>query len=1010
MDYYKKCNLIAGWSAFAVSALVYLLTMEPMASLWDCAEFISTSYKLEVGHPPGAPLFMMIARFFTMFAPSPQFVAVMVNTMSSLCSAFTILFMFWTITHLGRKIYRKEPGELTRGQIWTIMGAGLVGSLAYTFTDTFWFSAIEGEVYAMSSMFTALVVWAMLQWENVADKPHSTRWLVLIAYLMGLSIGIHILNLLTIPALVFIYYFKKYPKVTTKELIYATLVSGAIILAINNIIIPYTVALGATVDRWFVNGLDLPVNVGMTVFVALLFTACAWGVWATHKRGKVVANTVILCATVIFLGYSSYASVIIRAAANPPMNSNDPSNPYALLSLLGRDQYGDNNPLFYGPYYSAPPIDYIESTYWYLDDEGKYARGTMVRSLEYPSQFKTLFPRMYNSRKADDYEKLIDIKGRKIPYRDQIYTVPTFGENLEYFLSYQLNFMYWRYFLWNFVGRQSDRQSTGEITDGNWLSGIKFIDELYLGPQDNLPREKAENKGRNRYYFLPFILGLIGLIYQLNRDKRNFTIVMWLFLMMGVVLVLYFNTSPGEPRERDYVYAGSFYAFCMWIGLGVMCVRDWLVKTAPKDSVHLAVGATLICSIVPVILAAENWDDHDRSHRYVARDMGWNYLNACLPNSIIMNYGDNDTFPLWYNQEVEGTRLDVKIMNMSYLGADWYIDQMRIKSNEADPVPFSLPRNKYVGRNDAVQIYNLFDEPVDIKQVIDFVRREDQNTKLPLSDGTFEDFIPANQLALPVNKDNAIASGIVKPEDAHLMVDTVYIKLKNTRLLKNELMFIDLLANFDWKRPLYFTQIHDLPDFGLQDYLQYDGYSYRLVPIHTPLQSFLDLGRIDTEYLYNNLMNVYRYGNVEDPRVYADGFVENNFYTTNARNGFAELAKAMIAEGDTVRAVEVLDYGLERVPFSQIRYNYKSTYPHIQAYYMAGEFDKGNKVFIGYAANIMEYIRYYSQFEGKKADLVYRDLYVNFYYLDELYNLALRYGQEEMADWIDEFYTAMGVD
>ncbi|MCC8035263.1 MAG: DUF2723 domain-containing protein [Rikenellaceae bacterium] len=1006
MNYYKKWNLIAGWGVFLVTVIVHYMTMEPSASFWDCSEYISTSYKLEVGHPPGAPIFMLVARFFSMFASSPQYAAVMTNLLSVLCSGFTILFMFWTISHFGCRMYRRRPDQMSRGEIWSVLAAALIGSLAYTFTDTFWFSSVETETYAMASMLLAIIVWAMLKWEDAAGEPGADRWLVLIFYLLGLSIGVRIIPMLALPALAFIYYFKKYPVVTFRGLVSTTLVAFVILLGIYGLIMPYTLKIGGAFDRWFVNGMGLPINSGMIFFALLVFVLCGLGVYWSHKKGKAALNTVMLCTTVIFIGFSSYAAVTIRASADPPMNSNNPDNPHALLSLLSRDQYGDR-PLLYGNWYSAPPIDYKENTVWYIDDQGKYAEGSTVTGLVYPSEFKTLFPRMYHYAKAEEYEKLVDIKGRQIPYRNQLVTVPTFGENLQFFVGYQMNFMYWRYFLWNFVGRQSDNQSLGEITEGNWLSGIKFIDELYLGPQDGLPREMADNKGRNKYYFLPFILGLIGLVCQLGRDKRNFSVVLWLFIMLGIAVIVYFNPTPGEPRERDYIFSGSFYAFSLWIGVGVIWVRDWLAKLTKNDSIYTALGALAICSTVPILLAAQNWDDHDRSNRYVARDCGWNYLNACLPNSIIMNYGDNDTFPLWYNQEVEGVRLDVKIMNMSYLGGDWYIDQMKQKSNEAGPVPFSLPRSKYVNTNDAVTVYNLFDYPVDIRQVIDFVRREDQDTKIPLGDGTYEDYIPANKLAIPVNKENALASGIVRAEDAHLMVDTVYLNIEKNRLYKNELMFLDLLANFDWNRPLYFTQIHDLRQFGLWDYLQYDGFAYRLVPIRTPMKSFLDLGRVDTEYLWNNLMDLFRYGNIEDPKVYADTFVQNNYNTTNARNGFAVLAKALMAEGDTIRAVQALDRGLEKVPFSQIRYTFRSTYPHIEAYYLAGEFEKGNEVLTGYASSVMEHIVYFSRFTGRKAQLVDYDLDLNYQYLSELFRIALAFGQDEVADWIEDFYMKM---
>lgn len=1011
MSYFKKCNIITGWAAFAISAIVYLMTTEPTASLWDCAEFIATSYKLQVGHPPGAPLFMMIGRLFSMLAPSPDKAALMVNIMSCLCSAVTILFMFWSITHLARRIYAKETNGLSTAQIWTIMGAGLVGSLAYAFTDTFWFSAIEAEVYAMSSMFTAIVFWAILQWENVADQPHSTRWLILIAYLMGLSIGVHILNLLTIPALVFVYYFKKYQTVTTKGVIGAIAVSLLILGAINSIIIPYTVAIGAWVDRMFVNGMGLPVNSGLTVFVIALAAICIGTIYLTHKKGKVLANTIVLCVTVILLGYGSYASVIIRAAANPPMNSNDPSNPYALLSLLNRDQYG-NRPLLYGPYYSSVPEDIVEKSIYSLGEDGKYHEGKTISAYKYTEGFEYVFPRMYSSRPSHvrDYKVWGQVEGQRQVYDGELITVPTFGENLRYFFSYQLNFMYWRYFLWNFVGRQSDVQSTGEITDGNWLSGINAIDQIYLGPQENLPSEMKANKGRNTYYFLPFILGIVGLMYQLNRDKKNFTVVMWLFVMMGIALVVYFNTTPGEPRERDYVYAGSFYAFCMWIGLGVMAVADLIAKVQKKYNKTTAVAATAICAVVPVILIAQNWDDHDRSHRYVTRDVGYDYLQSTLPNSIILNYGDNDTFPLWYNQEVEGVRPDVRIMNMSYLGGDWYIDQMKIKANESEPVPFTIPKHKYSLTNDYIFVIDKFGgQPVEGKLVVDFIKSDNKRTQQPYGD-EYLDFVPATNIAIPVNKENAIRAGIVKEEDAHLMVDTVYLNIKKSSLDKSEMMFLDLLANFNWERPIFFTQVYALDDWGLKDYLQFDGYAYRLVPIKTPYKSLLSIGRIDVDYLYDNLMNKFRYGNLKDPRVYADYFIQTNHNSTQTRNAFARLASGLLERGDTLRAVEVLDYGVKEVPFSQIRHTYILTIPVIEAYYNASEDEKANAILEDYAANLIEYIEYYSQFPDSKAALVEDALTEKISYLGELYTIALDYGQREQAEKLRNYFKSIGFE
>ncbi len=1042
MNLFKRWNNIIGWVVFAIAATTYLLTMEPSSSLWDCGEFIATSYKLEVGHPPGAPLFMMLARLATMLAPSTHYVPHMVNAMSCIASAFCILFLFWTITHLSRRYFTRGGGELSSGDAVASIAAGAIGALAYTFTDTFWFSAVEGEVYALSSMFTALVVWLMLKWEDQADEPHSMRWIVLIAYLMGLSIGVHILNLLTIPALIFIYYFRRTDHVTLKGVAVATLVSGAILLAINGIIIPYTVYVGAMVDIFAVNTLSLPVNSGMIFFALALLAALGYGVWRTHRAGKSTWNVVLLSTMMILIGFGSYASVTIRAAANPPMNSNNPDNPHSLQSLLNRDQYGAR-PLLVGAYYSAPIEDYKTRTVYYLNDDGKYEKAEVVDSYTYPSEFVHLFPRMWNHQKSerdykpwaahrtkreamrDDngeiirgadgrplYTEVLDF-GRTRTYDDgyevERFTEPTFMENLHFFFSYQLNYMYWRYFLWNFVGRQNDIQANGStITDGNWLSGIDFIDELYLGPQENLPREVAENAARNKYYFLPFLLGLLGLIWYVNRDQRNFMVVMWLFIMMGIALVVYFNTQPAEPRERDYVYAGSFYAFSMWIGLGLLALREVVAKFIKREYVPTAV-ATAIALVVPTILAAENWDDHDRSHRTWARDLGWNYLQSTLPNSIILNFGDNDTFPLWLNQEVDGVRPDVRIMNTSYLSGEWYIDQMRVAANESAPVPFSLPRSKYTHNNDVIPIIERVERTITGQEALDFIMSEHPNTKVPLVDGTSVDFIPARRIAIPVNKDNAIAAGIVKEEERHLMVDTVYMNLRGNSLEKSQLMIIDLLTNFEWKRPIFLTQSFTMRDLGLMDYLQFDGFAYRLVPIYTPYDSqYGEAGRIDPDYAAPLLMNTFRYGNLNDPRVNVDGFTQYNVNASHLRDGMARVALELINRDRIEEGVALLDLALEKIPTSQFRFTYTNTFPLIHAYYMAGEYEKGDNLLSEYATSIIEYIEHYLLFDGYHADMVTEDIDDQIYMLDKLYYLAAYAGRREIVADLNDYYRSLG--
>ena len=999
MNFFKRWNNIIGWAVFAVAAMTYLLTMEPAPSLWDCGEFIACSYKLEVGHPPGAPLFMMMARIASLLAPSTHYVPHMINAMNCLASAFCILFLFWTISHLARRYFMRGGRELSRNDAVASVAAAAVGALAFTFTDTFWFSAVEGEVYALSSMFTALVVWLMLKWEDEADAPHALRWIVLIAYLTGLSIGVHLLNLLTIPALVFIYYFRRTKEITLKGICLTTLIACAILLAVYGIIIPYTVLLGAYVDLLFVNVLHLPVNLGMVVFVAVVLGALAWGVWATHRRGKMVWNTVLLSVLMLLIGFTSYAEVTIRAVANPPMNSNNPNTPFALLSFLNRDQYG-NKPLFYGAYYSAPVenIDF-RTTYTYDSEQKRYKQVRLLDDYVYPEGFKHLFPRMWSRQRSErDYktwaayrtkiETLRDENGeirrdaQGNPLRGQTYdfgrtriyddgydtrriTEPTFGENLRFLFAYQLNYMYWRYFLWNFVGRQNDTQADGStMTDGNWLSGVKFIDRLYLGPQTGLPREIEENPSRNTYFFLPFLLGLIGMVWQIQRDQRNMTVVMWLFVMMGVALVFYFNTQPLEPRERDYVYAGSFYAFCIWIGLGVLALRELAEMVLPGRRRAAIAAATVLSLSVPVVLAAQNWDDHDRSHRTWARDIGWNFLNSCLPNSIILNFGDNDTFPLWLNQEIDGVRPDVRIMNTSYLAGDWYIDQMRVTSNQSAPVPFSLPRSKYAGdTNNQVLIVDRVDRPVEGKELMEFIRSDDPRTKVELYDGDMADYIPSHIVAIPVNKDNAIAAGIVKEEERDLMVDTMYINLKGNDVEKNHLMVLDMLANFEWKRPIFFTQSYTIRTMGLEDYVQFDGFAYRLVPIYTPYDpKYAEMGRIDPDYAAPLLRDVFRYGNIAHPRTYADHFTQYNISASHVRDGMARVAMALIEQGRNDEAVELLDFALEQLPTSKLRFTYMNTFPLIRAYYLAGAVEKGDDLLWEYADNLIEYIEYYLNF------------------------------------------------
>ncbi len=974
MTQFRKYSILIGWAVFAVAMLTYGLTVESAASLWDCPEFIATSYKLEVGHPPGTPLFFLINRIGAMFAGSPENVGYAINMLSALESALTIAFLFWSIANLARKIYRKTAQELSSSQMWTTMIAGAIGALAYTFTDTFWFSAVEGEVYALSSLFTAVVFWAMLRWESVADKPGSNRWLVFIAYLMGLSIGAHILNLLAIPALVFIYFFKKYPARPYTRLWKPAAIAIAL-TGVFYLLTPTVVSIGAWVDRIFVNSFGAPVNSGLTSFIILILIGLGIGIYYATKAKRDGLNTILVSTVMVVIGFSTYGVVLIRSSVNPPMNSNQPDNPYSLLQFLNREQYG-SRPLFSGHSYGSTPVDYVYNESYYVGEDGKYKPYKYISAVEYDPMTTTIFPRMYSDDHINQYKAWGATTGRKVRNsRGELVTVPTFGENLGFFFGYQLNHMYWRYFLWNFVGRQNDMQSE-DPTTGNWLSGVTFIDEMFFGPQDNLPPSLANNKGRNTYYFLPLILGLIGFFFSLKRDGRGFLIISLLFFMTGIAIILYLNQTPSQPRERDYAYAASFYAFCIWIGLGAMALCERLRKSKMPSKVALSLGFVLSAS-VPVVLAVQNWDDHDRSGRTIARDMGLNYLLSVAPqNAIFVNYGDNDTFPVWYAQEVEGVRPDVRVMNASYISGAWYIDQMRIKSNESEALPITLPRSKYVGTSTPTFVVNEIAHPRGgewtAKEVMQVINSDDRSTKLTAADGRSFDLVPAKRIAVPVNKENVLKSGIVKPEDMHLVEDTIYLELTDDYLGVGEIILLDIIANNDWTRPLYFTSsagpasigLIGYTDNGAYSYLQQDGAAYRFVPIKHEITSGNSVARVDTELLYDNLMNKFQYGGLKDG-VYVDEFVTNTLRTTQFRNTFAQLAGALLEKGDTTRAVSVLDKAMEELPVEAVGYD-DQLLSVILEYWMAEENTKADALAEGFIDELIAQIEYYDSFESAK--------------------------------------------
>ena len=947
---YSKLNTIGGWIVFFIAAFVYISTMEPTSSFWDCGEFIATSYKLEVGHPPGAPLFLMIGRVFSMFA-TPETAAYWVNMISALSSAFTIMFLFWTITYFARKIsVGNNLDELTDGKMIAVLGSGLVGSLAYAFSDTFWFSAVEAEVYAMSLLFTAIVFWGILRWEEEADKPHSSRWIVFISYMVGLSIGVHLLNLLAIPALAFVYYFKKH-KVTPKGIAITALVGVLILGFVQKGIIPGVVKMASLFELMFVNSLGMPFQSGVLFFIFGLGAAVAYGIYFTHKKGHVLYNTILLSLAVILIGYSSYAMISIRSLANPPMDENNPENVFNLLSYLNREQYG-SQPILTGqqfntplnaqePYADGNPVysqDFKKGVYYVSDD-----RKASVPN--YAKEFTAFFPRMWSSdnKHVKAYKNWSNFKGRPVRYNGKTINKPTFGENLTYFFNYQVNWMYFRYFFWNFGGKQNDTQGHGSFTDGNWISGISVLDNMRLGNQDVLPDHWENNPARNTFFLLPFFLGLLGLVYHVKKDKKDFSIVAMLFFFTGLAIIIYLNQYPFQPRERDYAYGGSFYAFAIWIGIGVYALFDTLQEQAKMNGKMAAIASTLICLLaVPTLMAKEGWDDHDRSDRYTARDLAKAYLDSCAPNAILFTNGDNDTFPLWYVQEVEGHRTDVRVINLSLLNTDWYIEQMDRKAYDSERAPFSLePIDYKQGTRDYLPVVNMNkkDVFVDIKKVINFIS-DDANRRVFGADKLMN-YFPTNKFSLKVDKQKVLAAGIVPDAKKNQVVNEINWSIKKNYILKKDMMIMDILANFNWERPVYFAiTTGNAAYIGLEKYFQLEGLAYRLVPFEG--KSFDgQTGYVNTDIMYENLMTKFEYGNMDDPSVYMD---ENNRrMCMNLRNNFARLAEALFREGKKDKAIEVLDRCIATMPNENIPYNF-FILPAVESYYKMGEYDKANEI------------------------------------------------------------------
>ena len=1065
MKQFKLVDNVLGWITFLVAAFVYCSTIEPTASFWDCPEFITTGYKLEVGHPPGAPFFMLTANLFSHFASDPSQVAKMVNTMSALLSATTILFLFWSITHLTRRLIMKDWSCLTTPKLIAIEASGLVGALIYTFSDTFWFSAVEGEVYAYSSAFTAIVFWLILKWEDKADEAHSDRWLVLIAYMTGLSIGVHLLNLLCIPAIVLVYCYRRFPNIELKGSLIALIVSFVIVAAVLYGVVPGIITVGGWFELFFVNTLGCPFNTGEVVYIFLLVATVIWAIYETYtdrslKRQNLafvlsvgmlgipfygfgwsavvigvvvlvalwfvlgyrkrvekklvpvitarVKNTALLCMLMLMIGYSSYAVIVIRSTANPPMDQNSPEDIFTLGSYLSRDQYGDR-PLAYGQAYTSQVAFDVQGNMC-IPKRTKgapvYQRKEKASKEEKDSYFvvttkdkmvyaqNMVFPRMYSSDHALAYESWLGgmSDSTMVPYdhcgEAMMVKMPSQWDNIRFFLSYQCNFMYWRYFMWNFCGRQNDIQGNGEAEHGNWITGISFIDNLMYGDQSKLPDDLKNNKGHNVFYGLPLLLGLIGLFWQAWRGRRGirqFWVVFFLFFMTGLAIVIYLNQTPMQPRERDYAYAGSFYAFAIWCGLGVAALYDMIArKMKGVNPTAIAAVVALLCVLVPIQMASQTWDDHDRSGRYTCRDFGQNYLMTLQDkgNPIIFTNGDNDTFPLWYNQETEGVRTDARVCNLSYVNTDWYIDQMKRPAYNSPSLPITWPRLDFCsGTNEYVRV-----QPELKEQVLEFYKENPEEAKQQFGDDPFEvrnvmkywvrsknadmHVIPTDTLYLDIDKEAVKRSGMMMASDT--IPDRMVISLKGkSALYKGELMMLEIVSQANWTRPVYVaTTVGSDNYLNLGDNFVREGLANRITPFTTNAPGAKNF---DTEKTYNNVMNRYKWGGLEQKGLYIDETVMRMCYTH--RHLMADLALQLIAEGKTDKALNVLRKSEKVLPSYNVPNTYLSGAADLaKAYALLGKKNDAQRIIDQVWKDSKQYAQWYVGLEGNLFTMSQNDV------------------------------------
>lgn len=981
---FQKLNNIAGWSVFAIATIVYILTLEETASYWDCGEFIAVSYKMMVSHPPGAPFFMLIGRIFSFLAlGDTENVAYWINMVSALSSSFTILFLFWTIVLFGRKLLpEKDINKLSDTQKGVLFTSAAVGALAYTFSDTFWFSAVEAEVYAMSSFFTAFVVWAMLKWELIDDESRANRWIILITYMIGLSIGVHLLNLVTIPALGLIYYFKKYKeKITNLGIFFTLIISGGIIILVNNLIIPGLPSLAGVFEITFVNSLGLPFGSGALFIGLVILSALVFGIYYSQKNEKKLLNTALLGLAFILIGYSSYSIIVIRSNFDPPIDENDPEDVMSFVKFLKREQYG-SRPLFHGQYYDARPIDTKDGGAVYSKGEDKYVISDNKLSYVYEPGRTTILPRIY-STSPQHQRQYMDILGLAPGQQ------PDFFDNIRYMISHQLGTMYFRYFLWNFSGRASD---------------IKGAKPLHIFSSDEgLPHYIKDNKARNNYFMIPLFVGLLGLFYQMFKDKKNFAIVGMLFFLTGIALILYLNGPPSEPRERDYIYAGSYYAFAIWIGFGVIAMSDFLSAFFTSQKLNLGISA-LLCFTAPAIMAAENWDDHDRSNRYFSVDSAKNLLASVAPNGILMTGGDNDTFPLWYAQEVEGFRTDVRVIVLSYSNTDWYIGQMRQKMYESEPFPLTLtPKNyRQGGLNDYLIYEDMGVGTLDAKRFIDLIKEEHQILKREYRS---TNIVPGKVFNIKVDKEKVLNMGIIPKGMDSLVVENMVFSMKTNQnpqtgeesgsLEKKDLLLLDLLVTSNWERPIYLNNTsRQQINFNLDPYLVQEGEAYRILPVRNPGRTDF----VDTETMYDNVMNKFYFRELDNPDTY---YSED--YTAMVRNlrlTMNTLVEALLAEGKTEKARNVLILGLEKIPDEAIPYDV-STFSTVGFLLEVGEEEKAMEMAEVYGNRIIDEIRY-SLERGVGSDNF--TLRRNLTILSAMQRTLMEFGKDDLANKFDSVY------